>query len=80
MATFASNVHRIQQIFDAAAREGRHVSITGRSMIRTIEVASELGYLDIPDGVLVELGDLERYDKNKSVVITTGSQGSPWRP
>ena len=73
VATFASNVHRIQQIFDAAAREGRHVSITGRSMIRTIEVASELGYLDIPDGVLVELEDLNKLDKDKTVIITTGS-------
>ena len=77
VATFASNVHRIQQIFDAAAREGRHVSITGRSMIRTIEVASELGYLDIPDGVLVELEDLNKLDKDKTVIITTGSQGEP---
>ena len=74
---FASNVHLIQQIFDAAAREGRYVSITGRSMIRTIEVASELGYLDIPEGVLVELDDLDKHDKNKSVIITTGSQGEP---
>lgn len=77
VATFASNVHRLQQIFDAAAREGRYVSVTGRSMIRVVEVATELGYLDIPDGVLVDLNALKRYDKDKTVIITTGSQGEP---
>lgn len=77
VATFASNVHRLQQIFDAAQREGRYVSVTGRSMIRVVEVASELGYLNIPEGVLVELNELNRYDKDKTVIITTGSQGEP---
>ncbi|NMA61279.1 MAG: ribonuclease J [Firmicutes bacterium] len=77
VATFASNVHRIQQIFDAAVREGRHVSVTGRSMIRVVEVASELGYLDIPENTLVELDQLDRLPREKSVVITTGSQGEP---
>lgn len=77
VATFASNVHRIQQIFDAAAREGRKVAITGRSMIRNVEVATELGYLNIPEGLLVELDALNRLDKSKTVVITTGSQGEP---
>lgn len=77
IATFASNVHRIQQIFDAAAKEGRYVSVTGRSMIKTVEVASELGYLDIPDGMLIELDKLDRLPKEKSVIITTGSQGEP---
>ena len=77
VATFASNVHRIQQIFDAAVREGRYVSVTGRSMIRVVEVASELGYLDIPEGTLVELDQLDRLPREKSVIITTGSQGEP---
>lgn len=77
VATFASNVHRLQQIFDAAAREGRVVSVTGRSMIRVVEVATELGYLDIPEGILVGLNDLKRFDKDKTVIITTGSQGEP---
>ncbi|NMB01191.1 MAG: ribonuclease J [Firmicutes bacterium] len=77
VATFASNVHRLQQIFDAAAREGRYVSVTGRSMIRVVEVASELGYLDVPEGVLVDLNELNRLDKDKTVIITTGSQGEP---
>lgn len=77
VATFASNVHRIQQIFDAAEREGRFVSVTGRSMIRIVEVASELGYLQIPDGILVELEQLEKLPRDKAVIITTGSQGEP---
>lgn len=77
IATFASNVHRIQQIFDAAQKEGRFVSVTGRSMIKTVEVASELGYLDIPEGMLIELDKLDRLPKEKSVIITTGSQGEP---
>lgn len=75
VATFASNIHRIQQIFDAAVREGRHVSLTGRSMIRVVEVASEIGYLDIPEGVLVDLDKLDKLPKDKAVIITTGSQG-----
>ncbi len=77
VATFASNVHRIQQIFDAAAREGRRVSVTGRSMIKVVEVATELGYLDIPEGILVDLDRLDKLPKEKSVIITTGSQGEP---
>lgn len=77
IATFASNVHRVQQIFDAAAKEGRYVSVTGRSMIKVVDVASELGYLKIPEGVLVQLDQLARLPKEKTVVITTGSQGEP---
>lgn len=77
IATFASNVHRVQQIFDAAAREGRFVSVTGRSMIKVVEVARELGYLKIPEGILLELDKLERLPKEKTVIITTGSQGEP---
>ena len=77
VATFASNIHRVQQIFDAAAREGRYVSVTGRSMIRVVEVAHEIGYLNIPDGLLVDLDKLEKLPKEKAVIITTGSQGEP---
>lgn len=77
VATFASNIHRVQQIFDAAAREGRYVSVTGRSMIRVVEVAHEIGYLNIPDGLLVDLDKLEKLPKEKTVIITTGSQGEP---
>ncbi|HKM43247.1 MAG TPA: ribonuclease J [Limnochordia bacterium] len=77
VATFASNIHRVQQIFDAAVREGRQVSVTGRSMIRVVEVANELGYLDIPDGVLIDLDKLDKLPKERTVIITTGSQGEP---
>ena len=77
VATFASNIHRIQQIFDAAVREGRYVSVTGRSMIRVVEVATELGYLDIPEGSLVDLDRLDKLPKEQTVIITTGSQGEP---
>ncbi len=77
VATFASNIHRIQQIFDAAVREGRYVSVTGRSMIRVVEVATELGYLDIPEGTLVDLDRLDKLPKEQTVIITTGSQGEP---
>lgn len=77
VATFASNIHRIQQIFDAAVREGRYVSVTGRSMIRVVEVATELGYLHIPEGTLVDLDRLDKLSKEQTVIITTGSQGEP---
>lgn len=77
VATFSSNVHRVQQIFDAAQLVGRRVSITGRSMINVVEVASELGYLKIPPGVLVDLDELDRLPRNRAVIITTGSQGEP---
>lgn len=77
IATFASNVHRIQQIIDAAVRYRRHVAVSGRSMENILNVAAELGYLSIPKGVLVELAHINRYPKSKMVIITTGSQGEP---
>ncbi|MBE6929879.1 MAG: ribonuclease J [Clostridia bacterium] len=75
IGSFASNVHRIQQIMDIAAKYGRKVAVSGRSMENIVQVASTLGYLDIPDKVLIELSALGRYPKNKVCVITTGSQG-----
>jgi len=75
IATFASNVHRIQQIIDSAAKYGRHVAVSGRSMETVISVAIELGYLDVPEGILIDLSSINRYPKNKIVIITTGSQG-----
>lgn len=75
IATFASNVHRVQQIVNAAAYYGRHVAISGRSMVNVCNIASELGYLDIPDGLLVDLDVINRYPPEKMVIITTGSQG-----
>ena len=77
VATFASNVHRIQQIVDAAEREDRHICVTGRSMIKVVEVASELGYLHVPDGMIVSLDQMDRLPTEKIVVLTTGSQGEP---
>ena len=77
VATFASNVHRIQQIVDAAEREERRICITGRSMIKVVEVASELGYLHVPDGMIVSLDQMDRLPAEKIVVLTTGSQGEP---
>ncbi len=75
IATFASNIHRVQQIIDAAARNKRKVAISGRSMINVISVASELGYIKIPSNVLIDLEEINRYPANKVVLITTGSQG-----
>lgn len=75
VTTFASNVHRVQQIIHAAARYGRKVAISGRSMETIMEVAENLGYLDIPNNVLVDLNSINKHPKNKTCIITTGSQG-----
>lgn len=77
VTTFASNVHRIQQIIDAAARYGRRVAITGRSMENILRVAIELGYMDIPPGTIIELSQVKGMPKHKVVIVTTGSQGEP---
>jgi ribonuclease J len=77
VATFASNVHRVQQIVDAAVRYGRKVAVSGRSMVNVCSVATELGYLNIPDGELVDLDSINRYPQEKMCIITTGSQGEP---
>ena len=77
IATFASNVYRVQQIIDCAARFGRKVAISGRSMINTVSIGIELGYLKVPDGILIDLSLINRYPKNQIVLITTGSQGEP---
>lgn len=77
IATFASNVHRLQQIIDAAYKNDRKVAVSGRSMANVISVASELGYLKIPDKTYIELRDINKYEDNELVIITTGSQGEP---
>ena len=77
IATFASNVHRIQQIIDCAAEFGRKVAVSGRSMESAVEVALELGYLKAEDGLLISLDEMNRYDNEEIVLITTGSQGEP---
>ncbi len=75
VTTFASNVQRIQQIVNVAAKYKRKVAVTGRSMENMIKVARELGYMDIPEGVLVELNQIKGQPKDRSVIISTGSQG-----
>ena len=75
VTTFASNVDRIQQIIDVAARYGRKVAVTGRSMENIMKVSTELGYMNVPDGVLMDLNHIKSLPKNKVCIITTGSQG-----
>lgn len=77
VATFASNIHRIQQIVDNAVKYGRKVAVSGRSMENVVNKAVELGYLRIPKGILIDIDAVYRYPQEKIVVITTGSQGEP---
>ncbi len=75
ITTFSSNIDRIQQIINVAARYGRKVAVSGRSMENALRVSRELGYMNVPDGVLVDLSQLKTLPKNKVCIITTGSQG-----
>ena len=77
IATFSSNIHRVQQIINCAVRYGRKVAVFGRSMINVINTAVELGYLDVPDGVFIDIEMINRYESERIVLITTGSQGEP---
>ncbi len=77
IATFSSNVHRVQQIIDISARHGRRVAVTGRSMLNILSAATELGYMKIPDGVLVDINEIKRFRPEQITLITTGSQGEP---
>ena len=77
VATFSSNIHRVQQIINASARHGRRVAILGRSMVNVIGAAAELGYIDLPDGVLIDASEARRYRPEELTYITTGSQGEP---
>ena len=77
IATFSSNVHRVQQIINASARHGRRVAILGRSMVNVIGAAAELGYIELPDGVLIDPSEAKRYRPEELTYITTGSQGEP---
>src|SRR3954469_11006968 len=74
---FASNIHRVQQVVDAAASQGRKVSLVGRSMRKNVNIGRQLGHIDIPDGMLVGAREIEDYPDHKIVVISTGSQGEP---
>jgi ribonuclease J len=75
VATFASNVDRVQQIINTAYRYGRKVVVEGRSMVNVIGIANELGYISIPEGTLIDIEQLKNYPPEKTVLITTGSQG-----
>ncbi len=77
VATFASNVHRVQQIINAAIKTKRKVAVSGRSMLNVVEVAIENGYMKVPKGLLIGIEDIHKYRNNQLVIITTGSQGEP---
>lgn len=77
VATFSSNVHRIQQVVDSAVKYKRKVAVIGRSMINVVNIAMELAYLRIPEGVLIDIDDTSNYTASQIVIITTGSQGEP---
>lgn len=77
IATFSSNIHRIQQIVDLAVRRDRKIAISGRSMLNVVSIAMELGYLSVPDGLLIDIDLINKYPPEKIIIITTGSQGEP---
>ncbi|APM38700.1 ribonuclease J [Clostridium kluyveri] len=77
VATFASNIHRIQQVITAAEKYDRKVAVSGRSMENIVEVATELGYLDIKKNTIINIDNINKYNGNKITIITTGSQGEP---
>ncbi|MBQ7128895.1 MAG: ribonuclease J, partial [Clostridia bacterium] len=77
VATFSSNIHRMQQIINEAVKCGRKVAVSGRSMTNVVEVATRLGYLSIPQGVLIDIKSINSYAPHQLVIITTGSQGEP---
>ena len=77
VTTFASNVHRIQQVICTAQRYGRKVSIVGRSMVNNVKISHELGYMDVPEDILIEMEEINKYPPYEVVIVTTGSQGEP---
>ena len=77
IATFSSNIHRVQQIINTSYRHGRKVAVLGRSMVNVIGAAAELGYMDLPDGVLIDVSEIKKYKPSDITLITTGSQGEP---
>ena len=79
VATFASNVHRVQQIIFAAEYFNKKIAISGRSMINTVSVAVELGYLKVKKDTLIDINDINKYKPNEIVILTTGSQGEPMK-
>lgn len=77
IATFSSNIHRIQQAVDTACRYKRKVAVLGRSMVNVVNIAIELGYLTVPEGVLIDIDEINNYPAASIVIVTTGSQGEP---
>ena len=77
ISTFSSNVHRVQQIVNSSIKFGRKVAITGRSMVNVVGAAVRLGYMDVPQGALIDISEIGRYPQDKLTIITTGSQGEP---
>ena len=77
IAAFASNIHRVQQVYDIAARHGRRVALVGRSMAENCRIAEELGYLRVPEGSRLRLDEMDEVEPSRTVIITTGSQGEP---
>ena len=77
IATFSSNVHRVQQIINTSAQYGRKVAITGRSMLNIVGAATRLGYMSAPNGVLIDINEIKKYPPEQITLITTGSQGEP---
>ncbi len=77
IATFSSNVHRIQQVIDTAVKYQRKVAVIGRSMVNVVNIARELGYLKVPEGVLIDIDETNNYTGSQIAIITTGSQGEP---
>ncbi|MFT4469888.1 ribonuclease J [Arthrobacter sulfonylureivorans] len=77
VASFSSHIHRVQQVLDAAAAHGRHVAFVGRSMVRNMGIAAKLGFLKVPEGILVDLKNVEDFPDDRIVLMSTGSQGEP---
>ena len=77
VATFASNVHRIQQVINSAAKFGRKVAIVGRSMVNVANIAKEIGYLTVPDNIMIDIEEIGNYPHDRLTILTTGSQGEP---
>ncbi|WP_033227935.1 ribonuclease J [Nesterenkonia sp. F] len=77
VASFSSHIHRVQQVLDAAEKHGRRVAFVGRSMVRNMSIAAKLGYLSVPEGILVDIKKVDDYPDNEVVLMSTGSQGEP---
>ena len=77
LATFASNVSRVQQAINSACKYGRKLAIIGRSMINVVNIATEIGYLTVPEGMLIDIDEIKNYPANQILIVTTGSQGEP---